>query len=154
MKINISVGQDEFLTGYTNIDPISKPEGLAVDIRNLDSVASDSECTEIIAVDVLDFLEGIEAEQVLKHWIKKLRHNGKIVIGGVDAYEVSKLLYHGRISLEDFNYLIHGQFSAPWDVKMNHMTLEYVETLMKDSGLQVTKKRIKDYSFIVEGERP
>ena len=57
MKINISVGQDEFLTGYTNIDPISKPEGLAVDIRNLDSVASDSECTEIIAVDVLDFLD-------------------------------------------------------------------------------------------------
>ena len=53
MKIRISVGQREKLNGYINIDPISKFDDIAVDIRNIDPIASDAECTEIICEYVI-----------------------------------------------------------------------------------------------------
>jgi len=154
MKINITVGAKQPLSGYINVDPITKFDGLAVDIRDLDPVVNDAECTELIAVDVLDYLKKQDAISVVQSWIKKLRHNGKIVIGITDAYEVCKLFYQQRISLDDFNYLLHGALSDAWDIKLNHMTMEIIEELMKSNGLKITKRRLDDYTSIVEGVRP
>ena len=48
MKVRITVGEQEKLNGYTNVAPITKFDGLSIDIRNLDDLVSDAECTEII----------------------------------------------------------------------------------------------------------
>ena len=55
MKINITVGSSHVMNGYLNIDPITgqdieEAQIIRADIRNLDSVAMDSESREIIAV--------------------------------------------------------------------------------------------------------
>ena len=154
MKVNISVGASEFKNGYLNIDPISKPEGLDIDIRKLDTIIGDAECTEFIAEDVLDYLEKSEAESVLEHWISKIRKGGKIVVGGIDAYEVSKMFYQQKITLEEFNTLIHGSFGQPWNVRLNNFTMEYIQSKLINAGLKITKKRLNGYHIIVEGERP
>ena len=57
MKIRITVGEKEKLNGYINIDPITKFDDMPCDIRNLDDVVSDAECTESISDDVIDFLD-------------------------------------------------------------------------------------------------
>ena len=153
MKVNITVGSSEFKNGYLNIDPISKPDGLDIDIRKLDTIIEDAECTEFKAEDVLDYLEKSEAESVLEHWTSKVRKGGKIVIGGVDAYEVSKMFYQQKITLEEFNNLIHGSFTQPWDVRLNNFTMEYIQSKLINAGLRITKKRLDGYRIIVEGER-
>ena len=58
MKINMTVGQRSLLNGYLNIDPTYKTDGILskesiglnikkADVRNLDGLAEDAECTEM-----------------------------------------------------------------------------------------------------------
>ena len=154
MKIRITVGEQEKLNGYLNIDPITKFDGLAVDIRNLDEVVSDAECTEIISEDVIDFLEKEESMISLSHWIKKLRHGGKIIVTSVDAREVSRSFYRKEIDIEIFNKAMHGNFLEPWDVRLSHSTLEELSSFFESQDLKVTKKRINGIKLIVEAQRP
>ena len=154
MKIRITVGEQEKLNGYLNIDPITKFDGLAADIRNLDEVVSDAECTEIISEDVIDFLEKEESMISLSHWIKKLRHGGKIIVTSVDAREVSRSFYRKEIDIEIFNKAVHGNFSEPWDVRLSHSTLEELSRFFESQNLKVTKKRINGIKLIVEAQRP
>jgi len=153
MKIRITVGEKEKLNGYVNIDPIAKFDDLPSDIRNLDKIASDAECTEIISEDVIDFLEKKESLAVLSHWIKKIRRGGKIIVTSVDAYEAAKSFYRKNIDISTFNTVIHGNFSQPWDVRLSHTTIEELSDHLKSHGLTVTKKRINGVKLIVEAER-
>lgn len=154
MKVRITVGEKEKLNGYLNIDPISKFDDLSVDIRNLDDVVSDAECTEIISEDVIDFLKKDESIKVLSHWVKKIRHGGKIIVTSIDAYEVSKSFYRKTIDIAVFNKAIHGNFLEPWDVRLSHTTIEELSEFFRSQGLNVTKKRTNGIKLIVEAERP
>jgi len=157
MKLHISVGKGFTKPGYLNIDPITgqgNELSVKADIRKLDEFVSDSECTEIIAENVLDYLEAGEADQALQHWVKKLRHGGKIIIGGTDAHQISKMFYYKEIDIEKFNLLTHGQFSAPWDVFMSHTTIEDLLQKLESYGIKILKKRIDGFNLVIEGERP
>jgi len=154
MKIRITVGAKEKLNGYLNVDPISKFDDLSVDIRNLDDVVSDAECTEIISEGVIDFLSREDFVLSINNWVKKMRHGGKIIIISIDALETAKSLFRNKINIETFNNLIHGGFSAGWDVFLSHTTLEELSGLLESLGLTITKKRINGLNLIVEAKRP
>ena len=96
MKINITLGGSGYKSGYVNVDPTLKRMGeevvlekanngqtnvIKADIRNLDEITLENECVEIVAEDILDYLQLGESRKVLAHWISKLRHGGKIVVG-------------------------------------------------------------------------
>ena len=153
MKIRITVGEKEELNGYINVDPITKFEGVPSDLRNLDDIASDAECTEIISDDVIDYLDKEDYLAALSHWVKKIRRGGKIIVTSVDAYQVAKSFYRKNIDIATFNTAIHGNFSAPWDVRLSHTTIEELSDLLKSQGLTITKKRINGIKLIVEAER-
>ena len=154
MKIRITVGEKEKLNGYINMDPITKFDDMLYDIRNLDDVVSDAECMEIISDDVIDFLEKKGSMEALSHWVKKIRHGGKIVVTSIDAYEVAKSFYRKNLDIDMFNKAIHGNFSAPWDVRLSHTTIEELSDFLQSQGLNVTKKRINGIKLIIEAERP
>ena len=169
MKINIVVGGTDYKSGYINIDPTLQRKSESVllensneeqsnvikaDIRNLDDVASSSECNELVAENVLDYLEFSESKAVLSHWISKLRHGGKIIVGGTDVYEVCRLFYKQAIDLQTLNSVLHGSFAQPWDVKMSHTTMEDLKDFLESQGIRITKKRIQGFNMIIEGERP
>jgi len=157
MKIHISVGRDFTKPGYLNIDPITGQNNevsVKADIRNLDELVADAECVELVAENVLDYLEASEADQALRNWVKKLRRGGKIIIGGIDAHQISKMFYYKEISIEKFNLLTHGQFSKSWDVLMSHTTIEDLQQKLKDCGIKILKKRIDGFNLVIEGERP
>ena len=80
MKLRITVGAEDKLNGYTNVDPVSQFDGLNADLRNLDAIVSDAESSEILADEVIDFIRQEEVYPILDHWINKLRHNGNIFI--------------------------------------------------------------------------
>jgi hypothetical protein len=76
MKVNLMWGGTP-KNGYTNIDPYGNPEDPLV-INNLvtdiDDIVDDCEATEIVAEDVIDFLERNEMKLAIQHWARKLRH--------------------------------------------------------------------------------
>jgi predicted SAM-dependent methyltransferase len=169
MKINITLGGAGYKAGYVNIDPTLKRLGedvvlenanddqtniIKADVRNLDEVSLDNECLELVAEDILDYLQINEARSVLAHWISKLRHGGKIIVGGTDIAEVCRMFYKRAIDLESLNEILHGSFQEAWSVKLSHTTMEDLISFLESQGIKVTKKRIQGFKMIVEGERP
>ena len=139
MKINITLGGSGYKSGYVNVDPTLKRMGeevvlenanngqtnvIKADIRNLDEITLENECVEIVAEDILDYLQLGESRKVLAHWISKLRHGGKIVVGGTDILEVCRMFYKKAIDTDSLNVLMHGNFEEVWSVKLSHTTME------------------------------
>ena len=148
MKINILIGGAD-KNGYLNICALKDLE-----IRNLDEYVDNAECFEIIAEDIVDYMPKQELPQVLDNWVSKLRHQGTIVIGGTDVYEVCKMFAQEALSLEELNNLMHGEQSQGWDVRLNQLTLQQMCSELEGRGLKVLKKRINGFKFSVEAERP
>ena len=148
MKINILIGGAD-KNGYLNISALKDLE-----IRNLDEYVDNAECFEIIAEDIVDYMPKQELPQVLDNWVSKLRHQGTIVIGGTDVYEVCKMFAQEALSLEELNNLMHGEQSQGWDVRLNQLTLQQMCSELEGRGLKVLKKRINGFKFSVEAERP
>jgi hypothetical protein len=65
MKLRITVGSEQKINGYINIDPVSQFDDLQADLRNLDLVADDAECSEILAEEVIDFVHREEVYPLL-----------------------------------------------------------------------------------------
>ena len=160
MRVSITVGETEFRNGYLNIDPISGSDSgdaggaIKADIRNLDEIIMDSECVEIIAEDVLDYLVRNDAIVTLQHWVTKLRKGGKIIVGGTDSFEVSKQFCQKIIGVDEFNTIMHGGFSQPWDTKLSHTSLEDLQQQLESYGIKIIKKRVNGFRLVIEGERP
>ena len=154
MKVRITVGEQEKLNGYTNVDPITKFDGISIDVRNLDGLVSDAECTEIVSEGVIDYLDRKDFVLAISNWVKKMRHGGKIVVTSIDALEVAKGFLKRKIDIEVFNKAIHGGFSSPWDVFLSHTTIEELSSILEGLGLIITKKRTNGIKLIVEAKRP
>lgn len=148
MKINITIGGSE-KSGYLNIDALKDLE-----IRNLDEYVDPAECFEIVAEDIVDYIPKQELSSVIDNWVSKLRHQGTIVVGGTDAFEVCKMFSQNSINLVELNTLLHGEQSQGWDVRLNQLTLEAVCEELEKRGLRLLKKRINGFKFSVEAERP
>lgn len=160
MKLNLIYGEGDYLNGYLNLHPFAmqeteQPKIRIADIKNLDRWVSNAEATEIIATDVIDYLLIQEVPQIIAHWISKLRHGGKIVIGGTDMLEVSKAFHEYEIDLQTVNKLLHGQQTQPHLVKRVNLTLMGIKTFLQtdNHGLKIIKTRRAGYNYIVEAQR-
>ena len=154
MKIRITVGADEKLNGYINVDPVSRFDNLESDVRNLDSIAEDAECSEILAEEVIDFVRREELYPILDHWISKLRHGGKMYLSFYDTRQIAKAFFRGKINLDEFNMIVHGTFSAPWDIRLSHTTIEELSQFLQSRGLVITKKTLDGLKATIGVERP
>jgi len=154
MKVRITVGAEEKLNGYINLDPISKFDSLDTDLRNLDGIVEDAECSEIIAEEVIDFVGRQEVYPILDHWISKLRHDGKIFLSFYDTRQIAKAFFRGKINLDEFNMIVHGTFSASWDIRLSHTTVEELSTFLESRGLVITKKTLDGLKATIGAIRP
>ena len=157
-KINLIYGSGDILDTHLNINPFEEnPNNTSLvrdDISNLDKYADDAELDELSAIDVIDYLPLNSCEQSLSNWFKKIRIGGKIIIGGIDLFEVSKSFSQYRIDLSEANLLIHGEQSKPYLFrKANFTTFGLSEYISQKFGFNVVKKRINDYHMIIESER-
>ena len=154
MKIYITIKGTATKSGYVNINPVANQSGFVkADVRNLNDFVSDNECTEILIDNVLSFLEKRQALQAIDHWISKLRHGGKIIIKDIDSLEISRNFVSSTINDEQYEELVHGKFTQPWDVKLSSYTLESISNQLSSRNLRLTKKRIRGFDLVVEGTR-
>ena len=158
MKVRLSVGQKPY-SGYVNVDPcpvIEQGQELNTvqsDIRNLDGIVENSQATEILAVDVLDYVSANELITVLQNWVIKLRHDGKIVVGGTDPYETAKSYVAGRIDTVEFNYTVFGNSKQDYSQKSGCITLTELWQILQNMGLRITKKSMIENKMFVEAYR-
>lgn len=150
-KIHFHINPDDELGGYTNICL-----GL-VDNRNdeVNAHVDDAEANEIILNNVLEYILLTEITDFLGFIIGKLRHDGTLVITGVDAYTVAKDYVAYKLSIEDFNILLHGAQQDEHFIKTATLTLHgLVNFLQEEFGLEVVRKTLEDYTYVIEAKRP
>lgn len=158
MKVKLSVGEVPY-SGYLNIDPYPILEQgkehniIPGDIKNIDNHVENAQATEILADKVLNYVNHSEMVPVLQHYVSKLRHNGKLIVGGTDATEAAKSYLSGRLDTVAFNDLVFGSSQNAWGQKSGLMTLIELAQILEDLGLNITKKRIDETSMFVKGVR-
>ena len=157
-KINLIYGSGDVLDSHLNINPFEQnPNGVNLirgDVANLDKHADDAELSELCAFDVIDYLPLTNCEAALSNWIKKIRIGGKIIIGGIDLFEVCKSFSQYRIDITEANSLIHGQQTKPYLFrKANFTAVGLSEYISERFGFNVIKKRVNSYHMVIEAER-
>lgn len=156
MKLNILYNDDRVRQGYLNIDPFANnKESVRVgDPKNLDEFVDDGECVEIVALDVLDHYPSTEVDNVLMHWLSKLRHGGIITIGGNDFDSISSAYKMGRIDLIKLNELLYGLQGEDASYQYSCLSINTMIDFLQGQGLKVIMKRVNKYKFVVKAERP
>ncbi|SVC80422.1 uncharacterized protein METZ01_LOCUS333276 [marine metagenome] len=150
-------GSGDILHTHLNLDPFTSDETdviIRADVKNLDNFVDDAEAQEIVALDVIDYIPLGDINNVIKHWVSKLRHGGSLIIGGTDLFEVSKSFTQYRLGITETNQLIHGEQSKPYLIKRVNFTamglIDYLDSL----GLNLQKKRVNNFHMTIEATRP
>jgi hypothetical protein len=117
--------------------------------RNLDEVCQPNEAFEIYCPTILDFIPFAEHTNFINHLLSKLRHGGKLVIGGTDIVSVSLALFTKTLSTEQVNSLLYGDRVG--ETKRGMTCLEQVRSIV--SQHLVIQKLIPGMNFVVEAIR-
>lgn len=157
MKYNLLFGTaGEFYDGYLNLNQFPfRPEEQKQDVRNLDNLMDDGEAFEILAYDVIDYLQANEVEPTIDHWVRKLAVGGKIVIGGVDIVDVAKALASYKIGIGEVNNLLYsGKPELPHMYKKTSVTANAIKEYLRDKhGLRINTVRVNGFNMVVEAEK-
>lgn len=147
MKINIT-NIPRSIDDYINI---CSEQGH--NIHNLQSIESAS-CKEILALDVVDYISAKHIFKVLENWVSKLRHGGKITIGGTDYIELMRAIEMGEINTAEINIIMYGNQESTWQFKIGMYTLPDIVDSLRQLGLKIIKQRLSQFRFEIEAERP
>jgi len=121
--------------------------------ENLNDVCEDSECTELIADDILGYFPGSQVNTILHHWLKKIRMGGSIVITGIDLSEVMRNIQGRSISLTEANILLYGNQEKPHEFRASSVTGLELTKIIKQMGFKIIKNSIENFKYIVKAER-
>lgn len=158
MRLNLLkiFDENELLNGYKNVCPNAPPnhaECVSGDFVSLDSYCDDAECSEILALDVLDYLNPQVTHIVIDNWVKKLAHKGKLILGGIETYSVCKAASLRAIDIGNLNLILRGNIDNPFAARKFTYNIEDVTNLLKTKGLVIRKQAVADLRYIVVGER-
>lgn len=154
MKLNLVYGNnprsDTTLSGFTQVDFYEK------DLNYLDEVCEDAECDTIIADDLIDYFPSTLVDILLESLLVKLRHGGRIVIGGTDLNEVVRNLFNKNLSTVNANILLFGMQNEPWEFRKSVLPAAELATALKQCGLKILKNRTnpENCHYVIEAERP
>lgn len=95
MKIYISEKIDKAIEGFRLI-PVVYGE---IDLSSV----PDNAASTVVAIDAIDSISYNKLEEFIAKVCSKLRLNGTVYLGGLDAYATSRNLLSGAISIQDFN---------------------------------------------------
>lgn len=144
MKYNVTINEEN-LNGYVNLTPIH-----GVDLFN--PPIEPGIATEII-LNILDFIPATLLHSVLKQYINKLRHGGKIIIQGTSASIVFKNFINDNSSLKDLNIKIYGEGKHPWDIHRGIFDIDLIKQIFQVEKLKIEQQSIVGDQFVISGVR-
>tara|TARA_R110000824_G_scaffold177357_6_gene356711 strand:+ start:4308 stop:4769 length:462 start_codon:yes stop_codon:yes gene_type:complete len=152
MKVNLLYGGSS-ISGYTNVDHLGLAEGAYHgNVCDLTEFVDDSEAIEILAVDVINFFNKNNILSIIDHWVSKLRHGGKIIIGAADAHCICKSFCEYDITIAEINSMLYGE-EEPY-IRKNAITMMSLAYYLESNhGLKIIKKQSIEYKILIEAER-
>ncbi len=114
------------------------------------TIAEDSECSEIYAPGILDYIHHSKLEFALRMIVAKLRHGGKLTIGGTDIMEAAKENFRIECNIIEANRVAFGQEDDP---KTGQYSLLFISSLLSQYGLKIITKKLHQHTFLVEAVR-
>lgn len=151
MKIRIAYNQPEIF-GYIHIDP--KPVNTEIpaytaglNALNLDNIAENNECTDIIAGELLNFIEIGKLYSTLSHLAMKLRHGGKLCIGGIDCRLLALSIINGSLNPKEYNDIIYGEN------RLGMFPSEDVVSILLNCGLDIVTREVNSINYLIVCER-
>jgi predicted SAM-dependent methyltransferase len=151
MKINISIAPD-ILNGYINVSSLNGDNVINLTYVDGESVENNS-CTEILACTILDYVPHTQLVNTLKNYVSKLRHGGKLIIGGTSANVLMKNFLNGDINLKELNDELFGKNEHTHDLKRSLNDVYAVSALLQKNGLKIVRKYIQYKYFNIEAIR-
>lgn len=152
MKLRIGYKQPS-IKGYIHVDPFPATENVpsyngTLDTINLDGIVDNNECTEIVAGELVSFVSVENIFAVLNHICMKLRHGGRITVGGIDARMLALGIFNGGVDPAEFNKVIFAEGHKSI-LPMNDIAL-----LLARIGLTVTSRELNGVNYLITAERP
>lgn len=153
MKLYLSINKKP-LNGYLNLSPISQyEETKPCDLKNLDHYVDRSSLKQIIAEDVIGYIEVENLLDTLRHWVSKLRLNGELVITGIDMYEVCREVLNQNINIPTANKILYGEHQHSWNFRISTVTLYDVVSLLNELGLKIMEKKLEGINYCIKSRR-
>lgn len=152
MKIRIGYKQPD-MKNYLHIDPhplnsnIPAYNGQLEDL-NLDNIVDNNECTEIVAGELINYIPVEKVFNILNHVCMKLRHGGRIVVGGTDVRVVSLGVVNGSLDPKEFNNIVFA------DGNKSILPMNDMADILCKIGLTILSREFNGVNYLITAERP
>ena len=142
--MKITIGLNINYSGYNNLGFV----------KTLDPFVINAECTEILALGIINYIEVEKIPAFLQHVVSKMRHGGKLTLTGKDIFHFAKLVMTqpGNIGLVEVNQMIYGPANQRPYASQVHVN--YIADILQQLGLKIDRKSLDDGDFIIEATRP
>jgi len=126
-----------------NITTPDIPNHNNISITEIDTIAANI-CTNVVINQTLNYF----TYQQIQLLLNKMRHGGTIVINSIDAMELAKALYWGKIDLPKFSELTSNTVTQ-------HSSME-MKTLFEQHGYIIDAAHVnaESLSFTIKVRRP
>lgn len=132
MKINICFGDSsEYLNNYVNTNIFQSDQFQQCHPENIDAIVDDGEAEQILAINVLNYIEYEKTKNVLTNWFNKLKYDGTMTVSFFDFLEIARLLSLGDLQINDAKKLFYGEQKEGWAFFKSGISLEEVRLFFK-----------------------
>jgi hypothetical protein len=140
INLHINPNNKTEIVCFTNINTVG----------NFDDVCDYGEATEIIAMDVLEYLPHHKVQESIAYWLSKLEHSGTLVLGGIDLDSVNKAYYRRDINVHQYNELVFGTQDMPCNFKRTATTVADLKKFMEINKIKIVELRLIGFSYIMK----
>lgn len=113
---------------------------------------ADSECDEIVCL-LTDKIPVYLIGEVLAGYVKKLRHNGKIIFVGKDILEIARRMLNRNMNILQGNEYLFGGPEAH-NLNSSCVCANDIAAILQKLGLKIVRKSIDEFTYTVEAQRP
>lgn len=130
-KVNLG---PEDLPGYWNTDDLL-----------LQSVET-NQCTELLVDLFLGRVPVDKVQEVIKHWVTRLRKGSKLIINDLDIQQLAKAVLSKKTPVQEINRLLYNG-------RVSCLTLDNIISILQSLGLRILRKSLVEFEYSVEAIR-
>lgn len=137
MKIYISENIDKIIDGFHTIPIVYG----SVDFSSVPTNGA----SVIVAIDALDSIKQENIADFIFGMASRMRINGMIHLGGLDAYAISKDLLNGSLDINEYNKAISG--------KLGIYSMRYISDILKANNLTINSSSFRGRNYEISATR-
>ena len=154
-KLNI-ICNNNYINGYINICSYQIPEHPDVrtgNIFNVDWIVDNGELDELLADKVIEYCPYEQVDTTFSNWVSKLQIGGKLIIGILDIYELSRLLNLRILTIDQYNTIVHKPVDSKLQKSSSLHTQLVIDKITKPHGFKLIDHTLKGADSTLTFER-